>query len=437
MASLADLADQAQRAADSCGPAERVWIDAALADTIGCLIGGLDARAGAGAARARFSSGAERDALALAAAAHALDFDDNFFPAISHASAAMFPMLLALGAEAGAPLARIAPAYLAGLAVQARIGAAANPRHYESGWHATSTIGAIGAAAAAAVFLGSDRAVLAHAMGLATGLAGGSKRQFGTAAKPLHAGFAALHGILAAKLAVAGIDSEPDAIAGRWGFLDLHAGGALELASETPPDALVRGLVAKLYPSCMSSHLGIEALLELRARLGDDCAFDGVARVELTMPGFMIANLRHTDPEDGAQAKFSMQYCAALALECGTPRLADFADGAVRRASLRRWFSKVALSASNAAPDPELPWGGGCTARLTLADGTVHSARATHPTGSFARPLRLAQARAKFLDCAVALGEAAETLFDDLHTGRIPTCAGLLARLPVFDRRKA
>ena len=51
---------------------------------------------------------------------------------------------------------RVALAYIIGFEVGAALGAALNPAHYERGWHATSSIGSLGCAAAAASILGLD-----------------------------------------------------------------------------------------------------------------------------------------------------------------------------------------------------------------------------------------------------------------------------------------
>uniref|UniRef100_UPI0013D468A2 MmgE/PrpD family protein n=1 Tax=Klebsiella pneumoniae TaxID=573 RepID=UPI0013D468A2 len=68
-------------------------------------------------------------------AAHALDFDDNFAPALTHATAVLVPALLALAEDEGLSGAAIVDAYCVGLELQARIGRLMLPRHYELGWH--------------------------------------------------------------------------------------------------------------------------------------------------------------------------------------------------------------------------------------------------------------------------------------------------------------
>ena len=94
-------------------PRARQRAIAAIADTVGCMVAGVDdfsTQAVRRAVTALISDkgesplvGGGRAPAATAAlingtAAHALDYDDNFHPAISHASAVMVPALLATAA---------------------------------------------------------------------------------------------------------------------------------------------------------------------------------------------------------------------------------------------------------------------------------------------------------------------------------------------------
>ncbi|WP_051356875.1 MmgE/PrpD family protein [Azorhizobium doebereinerae] len=390
----------------------------AIIDVIGCMLAGAAGETVHALARAQAagSSGAARAlglpaglpaaqaALVNGTAAHLIDFDDNFFPAITHASAVMVPALLALADERDLSLDDVLVPYVAGLEVQARLGLHANPGHYEAGWHATSTLGAIGAAAACARLLRLDAGATANALSLAASLAGGSKLQFGTAAKPLHAGFAAMHGILAAQLAAAGIDAFHGIFEGPWGFLAHHAAAGTPADADTGALAIDRfGLVAKLYPSCMSSHLGLDGILALRERHGLDAA--DVAGVHIEMPPFMIANLRFAAPVSGTEGKFSMNYCAAVALTHGVPRIAHFADDQVGRADLAALGRLVSMAPRR--PDPTLPWGGDAAVTIRTRSGARFETIVRHPKGSIGNPLSEAEARDKFRDCcALSLPEA-------------------------------
>ncbi|MCS3469062.1 2-methylcitrate dehydratase PrpD [Pseudomonas sp. JUb42] len=406
----------------------------AITDVIGCLLGGRKEPAvlnagrafageggGASAVTSQVPVAATWAALVNGCAAHVLDFDDNFFPPVTHASAALVPALLALGEEIGARPAAIVRAYIIGLEVQAQIGKRVNPAHYAAGWHATSTIGTLGVAVACAVLLQLDAEGIVHTLSIASSLAGGSKRQFGSMVKPLHAGFAALHGVMAARLAAAGITGVEDTLQGQWSFAQLYAGQPHTV--EAPvclfPDAPLAieefGLVAKLYPSCMSSHLGIDALLALRASHAFSVA--QIARVDLYLPGFMVANLRYEQPRTPTEARFSMNFCAAVALLDGSPRLGHFSDATLLRPDIQQLMPKVHRHEQQVSPQAaQLPWGGDCLARIALQDGRTLEQHWSYPKGCPQNPLSAEEQWQKFSDCAAGnIGDQAlRPLFDAL-----------------------
>lgn len=400
-------------------PASIKRAEAAIADVLGCLLGGRNEAAVLAAGKITPDKGGGRSsavthklpieapwaALINGCAAHALDFDDNFFPPITHASASLVPALLALGEEIGAEPADVVRAYIAGLEVEAHIGKLVNPSHYESGWHATSTIGAIGVAAACAVLMKLDEKGVLHAISIGSSLASGSKCQFGSMVKPMHAGFAAMHGVIAAKLAGAGVMGVANTLQGKWSFEELYAGSSNVgvFLPQMFPDAKLAideyGLVAKLYPSCMSSHLGIDAMLALSEQYV--FALEDITAIDIHMPEFMVANLRYHHPVSPSEARFSMHYCAALALVHGIPCMNHFTDQALTDQNVMRLMPLVQMHVRQILPEAAgLPWGGDCLARITLHDGKVIEHLAVYPKGCLQNPLTEEQQRRKFSECA-------------------------------------
>ena len=115
-------------------------------------------------------------------------------------------------------------AFVAGYELQCRLGLLIAPGHYDVlGFHATGTVGSFGAAAACAHLLGLDAEQFATALGIAGTQAAGLKSMFGTMCKPLHAGKAAYHGLLAAKLAQRGFTSRADVVECAQGFARTHS----------------------------------------------------------------------------------------------------------------------------------------------------------------------------------------------------------------------
>src|SRR5882724_3210433 len=211
-------------------------------------------------------------ALANGTAAHAHDFDDTNFALLGHPSAPLLAAALACAEAEPADGAAVVLAYLVGFEVSVALGLALNPDHYTRGWHATSSIGTLGCAAAAASVLGLDPVQTRHALGVAASLASGLKENFGSMTKPFHAGHAARNGVFAAMAAREGLTASDSALDGRQGYA--AAFGQVTLA----PDAfdalgsrwqiLASGIAVKPYPSCALTHSAIDALLALRSAHG-------------------------------------------------------------------------------------------------------------------------------------------------------------------------
>lgn len=411
--------------ASNVTPLSRRRAGDAIADTIACMVAGVGDDATA-AVRAAFADaigvagpspvlGGGRAAAPLAAlvngtAAHALDYDDNFHPAISHASAVLVPALLA-AAPIGASGRQLVDAYLVGLEAQAAVGFGVNPSHYTIGWHSTSTCGAIGTAAGVGRLLGLDAAAIARAMSVAVSSAAGVKGQFGTAAKPFHAGMAARNAVEAALLARAGLTGRLDILEGPQGFLELFGGPDAPGWRDRPlgqPHVLEsHGVIPKRHPCCGSTHYVVDMLLDLKAEHGFTAA--DVAAVDCLVGIANARNLAYAAPVDEMQARFSMHYCVALALTQDRLGLADFTPAAVARPELRALLRLTTMRART--PEEERAAGGRLPHQVavTLKSGRVLSAERAFAKGAIADPFSAADRLAKFADCCGARLDAATT----------------------------
>lgn len=389
--------------------------DAAV-DTIGCMIAGRNDESVAALTRAfgaeiaqggeaRLVTGGSASsslaALINATAAHALDFDDNFHPARAHASAVLVPALLAVLTSGKVTSGRgFLEAYLAGLEAQAAVGFGVNPSHYNRGWHATATVGSIGAAAGVARLLGADEERMAAAMSLATSFACGPKGQFGTTAKPLHAGIAARNAVDAARMAFAGMSGRPDILERPQGFLDLFGGdearGWEGLTFEAKHIIESRGTVTKRHPCCASTHRAIDALLDLKQE--HELAADDIALIETKVGLSAARNLAYPDPTDEMQARFSMQYCLASAFIKGSLSLSDFTRQEIERPEIREFMPRIEMQSYSAEEErgvERLPH----IVMVTMRDGRIYRKSRLHAKGSLEAPMSYHERKAKFTDC--------------------------------------
>lgn len=352
-------------------------------------------------------------ALVLGTAAHALDYDDVLDPAASHISAVLMPSLLALSRDIQATGSALIDAYIIGVQVQTLLAEAVNMSHYTQGWHTTSTLGAPAAAAACARLLGLDGESCRHALSIACSLSGGFKRQFGTNTKPFHAGLAAKNGLIAARMAQAGLTADPAPFEGERGFRDLMAGqGSLGFGPaaeklEARPPAPAPAIWQKRYPCCASTHRAIDAVLELK-RIHHIEAAD-IVRIDTAVSEAAVRNLMYDRPVNIMQARFSMPYCLAAAALDGDLSLSTFTPEALSRKDILSFLPRVTM-----ASDPDQPHDMPATekswANVTIATASgSYSMKVVDPRGYPERPLTEAELEAKFRDCASFAGAASNT----------------------------
>ena len=338
-------------------------------------------------------------AMVNAIAGHALDFDDWEVPGNTHISVVLVPAILA--ASAGRKLSGEAAldAYLAGYETIARIGAAINLEHYDQGWHATATIGAIGAAASVARLLELDSEQTANALALATSRALGYNAQFGSEAKPVQVGFAVDGGVIAAQLAAAGVT-------GQVHMLE-HATGMAALMSHADLDRVAQAIskigeslaidehyiVFKPWPCCGYTHRIMTGMLELRASGLD---VDSIEAIELQLPDMHAGILPFKQPQNQSEALFSLPYCAVMALVTGNLTITDLENQSWQRQDIKRLIAKTSVRGFK--PErPELNYDPLQPDRIVIdcVDGQ-RSIEIPYPLGSPQRPISQRLLQQKF-----------------------------------------
>lgn len=252
-------------------------------------------------------------ALINGAASHALDYDDVNLNVNGHPSAVLVPAVLALGESIDAGGEAVLAAFVAGYEFACRAGRLVAPGHYRGGYHATATVGGLGAAVACARLLELNAERTAHAVGIAVTQAAGLKGMFGTECKPFHAGMAAQSGLRAAALAARGMGSRPDALECRQGFAAVMSANFEPEAALGDPDTFYLGEnLFKYHAACYGTHSAIECARQLvrEHRIGPEAIERVTVRVEQGADA--VCNI--AAPRTGLEAKFSLRFTTAMAL---------------------------------------------------------------------------------------------------------------------------
>ena len=415
-------------------PEAREFGRRALLDTIGVALAGVDEPAARLARRIVEADGGQAQAavigtsmraplgaaaLANGTAGHALDYDDVTSSVNGHPSIPLVPAVLAVGEAEGASGADVVTAFVVGFEVEGKIGRALGRSHYLRGFHQTTTVGALGAAAAAARLMRLTAEETANALGIAASMSGGMQANFGSMTKPLQAGNAARGGVVAAQLAREGFTGGTDILDGPFGFIGLFApdsDGDAELIDGfgDPWEVLDPGIAVKKYPCCFVSHRPADAALTLAER--HSLTPELVERVVVHVPEGAISPtgnigpLIHSRPQTGLEGKFSLEYVVAAALFDGELRFANFDDAAVQRPELQAFLSRVTAQGEEAPRTDDDALGGAYnTIEVHTTDGRVLTETLEEPRGGPAAPLDWDELLAKYRDCATRVLDADST----------------------------
>ena len=316
-----------------------------------------------------------------AASGNVLDFDDTHHPTVIHPTAPVAAALLALCETTRPSGAQLLHALTLGIEVACRAGNVVTPGHYVRGWHITSTCGAVGAAAAAAVALGLDETRIAWAIGHGANQACGLVESLGSMAKSVSVGNAARNGLFSALLARNGFTASPQTLEGPRGFAQV-------MGVDPQPEALVAGLgtqweasrnMLKPYPSGVVLHPVVDACLALRFRHGIDPKTIASVRVW----GNPLLRQRTDRPAPGSsrEAAVSIQHTVAVCFLFGAAGVAQYADACVQDPEVRALGGKVSV-----ADDPSIAVDA-ARVQVNLRDGRSLEEFVAHATGSLARPL--------------------------------------------------
>lgn len=417
---------------DDIPDAARKAVSSLLIDTVGVILAGLKSQEcrnllgrhlAWGGAEESSVAGSEQRVPAPSAAflggvqAHWWEWDDTHDDSAVHASAVIFPTLLAVAEvakfEEGEAAGReFVTAAVAAFDVACHIGTTLHDHYYHAGSMATGVPGHIGAAAGAARLLGMSDDGIMSAMAIAAQQAGLSRQPLADRnnGKNILCGIAAGQATTSVFNALDGIKGSPNFLSGRYGLNELFANGAANL------DEGLAGLGTRFsvtetsikpYPSCRSTHPGLDLTLDMIAE--DPQLSRQVESVEVTSSQ-IIHDLcgRPFEPGDEPRvaAQFSIPYTQAVAITRGKVGLADFDPRQVTTdTNVLEFAQRVTVRPRKDNP-PGSSWWRPHKVSMKLRDGSVREKEITALRGSLARPFLPEEQRAK-------LAEAGKGVLDE------------------------
>ncbi|WP_019121678.1 MmgE/PrpD family protein [Brevibacillus massiliensis] len=399
------------------------WLGSALAGTAALPVRMIDelAKELGGSSQATLVTGGVSSvthaALVNGAASHVVELDDIHKASIIHAATVVIPAALAVAEWKRKSGKDLITAVAIGYDVCFRIGEAVSPSHYRY-WHNTATCGTFGAAAAAAKLLELDEQQIVHALGNAGTQAAGLWEFIvdGAMSKQLHTGKAAMNGLLAALLAKKGFTGPSRILEGERGFFRAMT----ESCDET---RIVDGLGSsfkitensfKIHASCRHTHPAVDLALKLRRERG--IGPQEVRRIRVGGYQSVLAITDNPDPQTVYAAKFSLQFCVALALVKGRAGLADFSEEMLHDPAVRSLMERVEL-ALDPAVDAAYPDRWGSSMEVETVQGETLQLVADYPKGDPENAVTAAELTEKFHLLSAHLPKEARQRYVDLVLG--------------------
>jgi len=337
-----------------------------------------------------FKTNAPSAAFANGVFGHCLDYEIQGFPP-THGTSSCLPSALALGEIRGASGKTIIEAYTLGWEIQGRLRAASAPASNPA-FHPPGMVGPLGGAAASAKVLGLDTLQTQMALGVAASRTGGLTANTGTMVKSTHPGNAARMGAEAGILAEMGYTSNDEVLEATHGYAAALFQGNLnwEILTQNmgSPFRLVDpGFDIKRFPAQVYMQNPIEAVLNLREKHGLTADMVDILTIYREGRG-------HSGPipQSGLDGKFSVEYCAAVALLDGRVVIDSFTDQRRFSPDMEQMLDKIRIDPIELEP-------GVVRASATLNDGRTVSEECRGFKGSALNPMNRDERMDKIWDC--------------------------------------
>ena len=353
-------------------------------------------------------------ALANAAMAHALDFDDVHEAAVMHPGIAAIPTVMATAeAEMNLSGREFIASTALGVDMMCRLALATTPGKspIDTGWHLTSLFGFLGAAATAArmMKLSEEQTVNAIGIGYHQCAGNGQCVKDGALTKRLGPGFAVRGGITAAQMAKLGISGAKNSLEGEWGLYSLYMHG------DYSPEILRADLgerfeginvAIKPYPCCRGVHPAIDASLALAVEkniMAED--IEGIILSVTDAHRSLLcepAGIKRA-PRNPVDAQFSIPWGVATAISKRNVGLEDYSEEAIGKRDILEIALKTRVEVDNTlirqnGVDPT-------RVKIVMKGGGVFTKQVENPLGSLERPMSFEDCANKFENCTKGLDQ--------------------------------
>ncbi|MEK3764148.1 MmgE/PrpD family protein [Solibacillus sp. FSL K6-4121] len=321
-------------------------------------------------------------------ASHVIELDDIHKASIVHAATVIMPAAIAIAEWQNLSGKRLIEAIVVGYEVAFRIGETVTPSHYYY-FHNTATCGTFGAAAAVAKLLDLSKAQIVQAFGSAGTQAAGLWEfiEDGAMSKQLHPGKAAMNGILSALLAQQGFTGATAILEGRRGFFEAMSDeyDITRMTDKLGEQYKITENAFKVHASCRHTHAAMDLAIELYEKVKNN-GIDSIQSIEVGAYQVALDITDAKNPQTIYAAKFSMQFCVALALLTGKGGFDAFNADSLKNPLIRSLMEKMVVSVDEDIHS-QYPHEWGAKIQIHWLDGTSDVMQSQFPKGDPENPL--------------------------------------------------
>ncbi|WP_274628201.1 MmgE/PrpD family protein [Arvimicrobium flavum] len=361
-------------------------------------------------------------ALVNSATTTSVVYDDVAFSGC-HTSTILMPALIAEAEAAGASGRDVVRGYAAGYEAWARLSERDPDSYAGKGWHATAAFGPTAAAIAVCSLHGYDTETTLRAISIAAAMPGGITASFDTDVGPFQVGRGSAAGVLAARLAKAGMTAPEDGLerSGRGMLVALSPKGAVDL--DTPITDLGKawrletvGINIKQYPFGNMNQRAIDGAIDLVKQ--HDVSPDAVEHVDVLISEAQYAVVSKSPSTINFVPSHSIQLAVAGAIVNRQGTFEELSEAFYSRPEVRALMKVIRPATDKTIPadtQPNLGYSGGI--RIHLKNGTMlESPSVPYARGHWTRRMSEDELWTKFAACSRAqLDEPkARRLFDRL-----------------------
>jgi aconitate decarboxylase len=328
---------------------------------------------------------------------------DDFHPeAPLHSNSLVLPAMLAATSHVGSVSGeRLLLGAILGYETGPRVGLALGGLDMLSrGWHSGVVFGPLAAAASVGCLYGLDAARFEDALGIAATQSGGlMSAMYESMVKRMQHGFASRDGLVAAALAASGY-------VGIKRVFEREYGGWLSTFGEghqTYPEQIYAGLgtvwqteriTIKPYSAMGLLHAAIDAALKLRTEV----SVSDIERIDIDMAeaAYSHGGWKAERPLEVIGAQMNVSYAVAVALLDGDVLVDQFTAKRINSDDVWNLINRTQTHHQSAYD--KLPVDERLTTqvRITLSDGSTHTATVAHPRGNGSNALTNPEIREKY-----------------------------------------